>query len=120
MVDTTIVPDSHIVSILPAVADLEVMVVDKQADKPIEQAPGLERRETINALHMVTDGENRFPACYGVRADDGVGGLQVFPDVLGSTARGGVEFETTIFGSFVEFGLGVSCCQGFKEPLIRS
>ena len=110
MVDTAIIPDSYIVSILPAVADLKVMVVDKQADKPVEQAPRLERREAINALHMVADGENRFPTCDGVRADDRVGGLQVFADVLGGTARCGVELETNIFGSFVEFGLGVSCC----------
>ena len=56
---------------------------------------------------MFADCEDRFPACDGVSADDGVDGGEFFADVVGGATRAGVEFEVVVLGSLVEFGLRV-------------
>lgn len=58
-------------------------------------------------LHVSADCEDRFPTCDRVSADDGVDGREFFADVVGGPARGGVEFEVSVFGSLVELGLRV-------------
>ena len=68
---------------------------------------------------MMSDGEDGLPASDWIGADDGVRSLEIIADVVGRAARGGVQFEVIIFGSFIEHWLGIGGSKGFKEFLVR-
>ena len=68
---------------------------------------------------MVSDCEDGFPAGDWIGADDGVRSLELIADVVGRTARGGVQFEVIVFGSFSEQRLRIGGSKTFKEFLVR-
>ena len=68
---------------------------------------------------MVSDREDGFPAGDWIGADDGVRSLEIIADVVGRAARGGVQFEVIVFGSFIEQRLGIGGGKVFKEFLVR-
>ena len=109
MIHTSVVPYCYIIGILPAMPDLQIVVLNNQPHKPFKQRLGLQRSKVINLLHMVTDGKHGFPAGDGVRPDHWVDGLKVFADVLGRAAGGCIELEVAVGGGFVELGLCVCC-----------
>lgn len=41
VVNTAIIPDGKIIDVGPSVADLQVMILDDQADKPVQEVLGL-------------------------------------------------------------------------------
>lgn len=115
VIDAAIVPDGEIVDIVPSVTDLQVMVLDDQADEPVQDVLGLVIRQTMDVLDMVAHREHGFPACHGVGAHDGVDGLEDVADVLGGAARRGEELEVVLIGGCVEVWLGVVCCESVEE-----
>ena len=68
---------------------------------------------------MVSDCEDGFPAGDWIGANDGVRGFEVIADVVGRAARGGVQFEGIVFGSFIEQGLRIGGSKAFEEFLVR-
>jgi hypothetical protein len=90
--------------------NLQIMIINNQSHEPRQQCLALPFRKAIDVLHMVAEREDGFPACDGVGADYGVDGFEDFADVLGGSAGSGVDFESVLFGGFVEAWLGVGCC----------
>jgi len=68
MIHAPIIPDSEIVRILPAVAHLQIVVINYQTQKPREKPFALAGGESVDVLYVVAEGEDRFPAGYGVGA----------------------------------------------------
>ena len=68
---------------------------------------------------MVSDGEHGFPAGDWIGTDDGMRSLEITADVVGRSARGGVQFEVIVCGSFIERWLGVGGSEAFEEFLVR-
>lgn len=62
------------------------MVLDDELHKPVEEMLRLLFRETMDALHMMADGEDGFPTGNRVCADDRVDSLEDFADILRGTA----------------------------------
>jgi len=118
VIHAPVVPDGQVVLVLPPVAHLQVVVVDDQADEPVEQRAALESCHVVDLLHVRTDGEDGFPASHWVGADHGVDGLEDLADVLGGAALGGVELEAVAFGSLVEAGLCVSRGESLEKALV--
>lgn len=119
MVDGAVVPDGEVVEVLPAVADLEVVVLDDEVDEPVEEVARLVVGEALDALDVVADGEDALPARHGVRADDGVVRLEGFPYVLGGPAHAGEDLEAVVRGRLVEDGLRAVRGQALEELLHR-
>jgi hypothetical protein len=109
---------TEIVLVLPAETDLQVVVVDNQADKPLFQVVTLFLRQPINLADVVADGEDTLPAGHGVRANDRVDGRQLVADILGAAPRLGVKLKLVFLGALVEDGLRICCVEGLKELLI--
>jgi hypothetical protein len=115
MVHRPVVPDSQVIHVLPAVPHLQVVVLDDKLHEPAQEVRRLLIAEAVDLLHVVADGEDGLPAGDGVRADDGVDGLEKLADVLGGAAFGRVDAEAVAVGGLVEAGLGVGGCEGVEE-----
>lgn len=63
-------------------------------------------------------GEDGFPACNRVGADDGVDGFEHIADVFGGSSRSGEELEVVGVGGGFEARLSVGCCERFEKLLI--
>ena len=74
MIHTPIIPNRQIISILPAMPNLQIMILGNQLYKPVERMAGFLFSEPVDVLHVVADREYGFPACDGVGADHGVCG----------------------------------------------
>jgi hypothetical protein len=86
------------------------MILNNKINKPVKQMLTLLLRNTINPLHMRSHSENTLPSRYGIRTDDRVFGAKLFADILGGTARTGVDLEVVSVGYLVEARLGVCSC----------
>jgi hypothetical protein len=104
---------TKIVRIPPLMPNLQIMVIDDQTHKPIQQSPALLLRQPDDTLDMMPHCEDGLPACDRVRANDGMDGAELRADVLGGAARRCVQLEAVGVGGFVEAGLGVGCGEGF-------
>jgi hypothetical protein len=104
---------TKIVRIPPLMPNLQIMVIDDQTHKPIQQSPALLLRQPDDALDMMPHCEDGLPACDRVRANDGMDGAELRADVLGGAARRCVQLEAVGVSGFVEAGLGVGCGEGF-------
>lgn len=62
MVDTAIVPDSYIVRILPSKADLKIVILSQQFQKPLSKLDTLIFRNFVDALGVVANGKDTFPS----------------------------------------------------------
>ena len=105
MIDTPVIPNCHVIRILPAMSNLQIMIIHNQLHEPFEESFRFQGRHVVDLLNMFANCEDRFPACDGVSTDDGVDGGQFFADVVGGATRGEVEFEVVVLGSLTEFGL---------------
>jgi hypothetical protein len=99
-------------------ANLQVVVIDNEAQEPFEQRLGFQFGQSIDVLYMVADGEDRLPACNGVGPDYRMDGFEDFTNILGCAAGLRVDFKPVLGGSFVEFGLRVGGGQRFEELLV--
>ena len=52
MVDAPVVPDGEIVGVLPAVTDLQVVVVGDEVDEPFQGVLALELGEAVDLLDL--------------------------------------------------------------------
>jgi len=115
MVHTPIIPNRHIVYVLPLIPDLQIMVLYDQLHKPVQEVLALVLGQTIDPLYVVTDGEDRLPTGDWIGADHGVNGLEGLADIFGRAARGGIELEVVALRRFVEAWLGVVCDESVEE-----
>lgn len=81
MIRAPVIPNGHIIDILPSVPDLQVVVFHQQLDEPIFQHLALVFGHAVELLEVVSDGVERFPACDGVRANDGMDGCEFVSDL---------------------------------------
>lgn len=102
MVDGAVVPDGEVVDVLPAVAHLQVVVLDDQGDEPVQEALGLVVREPFDPLHVRAYREHALPARHRVRADNRVVRLQRLAHVLRSAPRPGEDLEPVVCRCRVE------------------
>jgi len=133
MVHGSVIPDSYrvryevliwgwehteIIGVLPAVAHLQVVILDNKSNKPLKKMAALFFRKTIDLLDVRANGEHTLPAGDRVGADHGVLGNQLLSDIFGCAAGSGVDCEIVVFGDLVESRLGICCRQGFQELLV--
>lgn len=83
MIDRPIIPDGHVILILPPIADLKIMILDNELYKPIEEMLGFLLAETVDLLNVMAYGEDAFPTSDRVGADHGMDSLEDVADVLG-------------------------------------
>ena len=119
MINTSIIPDRHIIGILPAMSNLQVMIVHNQPHEPFQQRFRFQGSHAVDVVHVLADCEDGFPACDRVCADYRVDGGELIADIMGGAARGGVEFEISFFGGLDEARLCVSGGQRVIELLVR-
>ena len=74
MVNTPVIPNRYVIRILPAMSDLQIMILHDQPHEPLEQRLRFQRRHVIDVLHVLADCEDGFPACDRVCADHRVNG----------------------------------------------
>lgn len=117
MVDTSVVPDGKIILILPPVPDLQIMVFYDKVYKLIEEMATLPCGQAVDVVDVGTNSENALPSSHGIGAHDRVDGGEFTSDVLRRSSGPFVDVEAVRFGSLVEFGLSVGCCQAFEEAL---
>lgn len=115
MVHAAIIPDGQVVRVLPAEADLEVVVLDDELHEPVEEVPRLRLGQPVDALDVVADGEHALPPRHRVRADYRVDRFQHLAYVLGRPARRRVYLEVVPVGRLVEGGLCVVRGQCVQE-----
>lgn len=72
MINAPIVPNRKVVDILPAMTDLQVMVINHEPHEPFVEGIRLEFGEAIDPLYVVAESEDALPACDWVGADYGV------------------------------------------------
>lgn len=72
MINGSVIPNGQIVDILPSVSDLQVVVVNHKANKPLKELFRFGFCESIDLLCMVSKCENRLPARDWVCTDYGV------------------------------------------------
>lgn len=113
MVHTPIIADRQIIGILPLISGLQIMILDNQPQKPFQQSFRLIWCDVVDLLHMLSDCEDGFPSGDRIGADDGVRGFETIADVVGRAARGNVQFEVIVFGSFIKQRLRKGGSKGF-------
>lgn len=98
--------------------NLQIMILHNELHEPIQRMLALSLTQALDALHMVSDREDRLPPGDWVRADDGVLGDQLGADVLGRAARLAVELEAVALRGFGEAGLCVDGSEALEEFLV--
>ena len=81
VIRAAVVPDGKVVDVLPAVSDLQVMVLNQQPRKPILQVRSLVPRHTVDVLQVVPDGVQRPPARDGICPHYRVNGFKFDADL---------------------------------------
>lgn len=119
MIGAAIVPDSHVVDVLPAQPDVQVVVLDHQVDEALEEVVALVPGEAVDARDVVADGEDRVPPGDGVGPDHGVRRLEDDADVLGGPARPGEHGQVVGRGGLREVGVGAVRGEGAQEGAQR-
>lgn len=114
-----VIPDGDIVAVLPADADLQVVVVDQQLGEPLQQRLGLELGHVVDVRQVAADGEDGLPARDRVGAHDGVDGGQLLAHVEGRAAGLVVDLEVAALGGGDEAGLRKGGRQALEELLVR-
>lgn len=109
---------TKIVRILPAIAHLQVVVLDNKSYEPVEEMPALLLGDIIDLLHVRANSEDTLPTGDRVGTDDRVLGNELLSDVLGSATRTRVDLEIVELGNFVEAGLRIGCSQALQELLV--
>ena len=120
MIHAPIIPDGHVVCILPTVANLHIVVPNDQIEKPLHQLAGLERGQIIDLLGVVSEGKDRLPTRDWVGSYHRVNGAQFLADVLGTATGCAVDLEVGLLSSNAELGLCICCSQAVEKLLIRS
>lgn len=118
MIHAPIVPDGHIIWILPPMTHLQVVIFDNQPHEPFQQGFRFQRRYSVNLLYVFADRKDGFPSRDGVGPDHGMDGFELVADVVGRTSRTGKHTEPAILGCFAEFRLRVGSGQGLEESLV--
>jgi hypothetical protein len=62
VVHAPVVPDGQVVLAVPAVAELQVVVLRDELDEPVEEVVALGLAETVNLLGVVADCVDGLPA----------------------------------------------------------
>ena len=93
---TPIIPDCHIIWMLPALPRLQIIIIHDQLCEPFQQRLRFQRRYMVNVLHVGVDCEDRLPVCDRAGTNDGLEGGQFFADVVRGTTAVSVDFEATI------------------------
>lgn len=117
MVHASVVPNSQVIYILPAIADLQVMVLDNQLDKPVEEMTGLLLGQPVDLLHMRSHRENALPTSYRVCADHWMVGFERITYVVRRTAGSGEDSETILLSCLCKSGLRVVGGERVEEAL---
>lgn len=110
---------TEVVLVLPPMAHLEVVVVDNQPHKPLEEMLTLSVRKTVDALDMVAESKYTFPAGDWVSPDNWMGGSELSPNIFRSAAWTLVKLKTVFFGASNEPGLSIGGSQSIKKLLVR-
>lgn len=92
MISTAIIPNSHIILILPSQPNVQVMILHNEVDESLQEIVALVLGKTVDAGNVVANRKDRVPACDGVGANDGVHRLEDHADVLGGATRAGEHF----------------------------
>lgn len=117
MVNAPVIPDSHVIDILPLQTDLQVMVLDDEVDKPIEKMAALGLAEPMDAFDVLTNSKNRFPSGHGVRAYDRVNSFEHLAYIFRGAAFRAVDPKAILFGGLIELRLGVFGRQRIQKAL---
>lgn len=117
--DLFLTPRTDIVGILPLQADLQFGILVHNVKEPSQKLSALLLGDTIDMLDMGADWENTLPPGDGVRAHNGMNGLELGADIGSIAARLVVELEPTPGRSLSEAGLLKSDTQALEELLIR-
>lgn len=64
----SVIPDGDVVLILPAEANLQIVVLNKEFQEPIEQTFGFSTSDAVDVADVRADGEDGLPSCDGVGA----------------------------------------------------
>jgi hypothetical protein len=102
----------------PLKPNLQVMILNNQRLEPLQSVFTLCISQSIDGLDVVADGENGFPACDRVGANDRVFGTQDRANVLRGAAGLGVQLKPVFFGGNFETRLRVDCCEALEEFLV--
>ena len=94
------------------------MVLNNQLNKPVEKVFALGFRKTIDALDMVPDSKDRFPATDWVCANYGMLCNQFGAHVLWRSSRLVIKLKSITFGGFSEPRLGIGSIKAFQELLV--
>lgn len=93
MINASVVPDSQVILVLPPIANLKIMVLYYQVEKPSQQTCALCFTHFVDPLGVLADGKDALPSCDRIRADDRVDGFDVSTDVFWRTSLATVELE---------------------------
>jgi hypothetical protein len=113
-----IIPDGNIIGRLPLEPHLQVMVIDQQPAKPLQQRLALQLRDPIDMTNVSADGEDALPPRNRIRTNDGMHGCEVAANVLRRATRLIVDCETATLSGFDESRLAESGSQALEELLI--
>ena len=104
MEGTPIVPNRHVVDILPADAGLQIMIVFQQRLEPAQQQSAFFRRHPVDVVDVLSHRVQTLPARHRVGADHRVHGAEHAAYVLGGAARLVVDFDACPCSGVVEVG----------------
>lgn len=119
MVNTSVVPNSKVIRILPTMTNLKIVVLNNQLHKPVEKVTRFFLGQAVDSLNVSAHGEDALPACDRIGANHGVVRFECIAYVVRRAARPRVDRKAVLAGCFVEAWLGVICRQRIKETLKR-
>lgn len=88
-------------------AHLQIVVIDNQPHKPVQELFALSLRQAIDMLNMMANCKHGFPPRHWIGADDGVLCDELFAHVLGRASFPAVEFEAVLISGLVELWLRI-------------
>ena len=110
---------TDIVRILPAVPDLQIVVLNNQSGEPFDQMGALRLGQAIDPLDVVPDSIHSLPSSHGICPNHRMHGRQLGSGVLRGPSRLAVDFKILFLGRLRVSGLGVVGRQSFEELLVR-
>lgn len=110
---------TNIIRILPAIPDLQIVVLNNQSGEPVDQMGTLRLGQAIDPIDVVPDGIHSLPSSHGIRPNHRMHGRQSGSGVLRSPSRLAVNFKVLFLSRLRVSGLGVVSRQSFEELLVR-
>src|SRR5271156_4566488 len=108
MISGTVIPNRNIM-LIPLESNLDIVIMRQQIQKVVQQQITLMFCNIIDVTYMMSHCKHTLPSSHWIGAHNRMHCLENFTNVLGSSARGGVEFETVVVSGLEETGLSISC-----------